>query len=131
AVKSFASPFPSEDITNKCARGPSFQCVQCRYSRFSATCAFTLFFSFSSLRFLLHPSSLQSGNTADVKAMALPSGDHFTKSAPVESFVSGCASPPSIESKYTCESPLRAERKAIDRPSGDHTGDKSLPVRVN
>src|SRR5882757_5815580 len=63
--------------------------------------------------------------------MVLPSGDHFTKSAPVESFVSGCASPPSIESKYTCESPLRAERKAIDFPSGDQCGDESLPVRVN
>src|SRR5260370_24222427 len=63
--------------------------------------------------------------------MVLPSGDHFTRSAPVESFVSACASPPAIESKYTCESPLREERNASVFPSGDHTGEESCPLCVN
>src|SRR5260370_18549007 len=63
--------------------------------------------------------------------MVLPSGDHFTRSAPVESFVSACASPPAIESKYTCESPLREERNASVFPSSDHTGEESCPLCVN
>src|SRR5262249_43826666 len=117
--------------TNKCARLPSFQCVQCRYSNTSATCALTLFFSFSSSFFLLHSSSLHSGYTPDVNAIHFPSGDQIVKSAPVESFVSGCGSPPSIESKYTCLSPLRADMNAIVFPSGDHTGEESFPFCVN
>src|SRR5438445_2401543 len=52
-------------------------------------------------------------------------------STPVESFVSACASPPSIESKYTCESPPREERNAIVLPSGDHTGEESCPLCVS
>src|SRR5258708_7898568 len=63
----------------------------------------------------------QSGYTGDVNAIIFPSGDHLTISAPVESLVSACASPPAIESKYTCESPLREERNASVFPSGDHT----------
>jgi len=74
---------------------------------------------------------LHSGYTPDVNAIIFPSGDHFTRSAPVESFVSGCGSPPSIESKYTCESPLRIERNASVFPSGDHTGEVSCPLCVN
>src|SRR5712691_6556957 len=52
-------------------------------------------------------------------------------STPVESFVSACASPPSIESKYTCDSPPREERNATVFPSGDHTGEESCPLCVN
>src|SRR6267378_1012537 len=52
-------------------------------------------------------------------------------STPVESFVSACASPPSIESKYTCDSPPREERNASVFPSGGHTGDESCPLCVN
>ena len=67
----------------------------------------------------------------EVNASVFPSGDHFTISTPVEIFVTGCASPPSIDSTYTCESPLRADKNAIFFPSGDHLGDESFPVRVN
>src|SRR2546427_722434 len=66
-----------------------------------------------------------------VKQISFPSGDHLTISAPVESFVSACASPPSIESRYTCESPFREERNASVSPSGDHTGEESCPLCVN
>src|ERR1700751_5708489 len=118
-------------MTKMCERLPSFQCVQWRYNKFSATCAFTGFFSFSSSRFLLHASSLQSGKTEVVKRTVFPSGDHFTMSAPAESLVSGCASPPSMERTYTCESPLRAERNTMVFPSGDHFGEESFPVRVS
>src|SRR5208282_5184460 len=52
-------------------------------------------------------------------------------SAPVERCVKGFASPPSIESKYTCESPLRDDKNAIHFPSGDHTGDESCPLCVS
>src|SRR5208337_4986955 len=52
-------------------------------------------------------------------------------SAPVEICVNGFASPPSIESRYTCESPLRADKNAIVLPFGDHTGDESCPLCVN
>src|SRR6267378_4348378 len=52
-------------------------------------------------------------------------------SAPVDNFVSACASPPSIESKYTCDSPVREERNASVLPSGDHTGEESCPLCVN
>src|SRR5229473_2174826 len=57
--------------------------------------------------------------------------NHKEMSAPVESLVSGCASPPSIESKYSCELPLREERNASVLPSGDHTGEESCPLRVS
>src|ERR1700676_2160841 len=63
--------------------------------------------------------------------MVFPSGDHFTMSAPVERCVNGFASPPSIDSRYTCESPLRDDKKAIIFPSGDHTGDESCPLCVS
>src|SRR5580693_3537468 len=52
-------------------------------------------------------------------------------SAPVERCVNGFASPPSIDSKYTCESPLRDDKNAIIFPSGDHTGDESCPLCVS
>src|SRR4029077_16523382 len=80
---------------------------------------------------LLESASLQSGYTEVVNAIIFPSGDHFTMSVPVDIFVSACASPPSIESKYTCDSPARAERSASVFQSGDHTGDESCPLCVN
>src|SRR5439155_21882374 len=49
---------PSAGTTNRWLRLPSFQCVQWRYRRCSATWAFTLFFPFSSSCFLLQSSSL-------------------------------------------------------------------------
>src|ERR1700740_1699658 len=52
-------------------------------------------------------------------------------SAPVERWVKGFASPPSMESRYTCESPLRDDKNAIVLPSGDHTGEESCPLCVN
>src|SRR6266705_2976452 len=122
----FGSP-PLTGTTNKCERFPSFQWAQCRYSSASATCAFTLFFPASSSFFLLHSSSLHSGYTPDVNAIVFPSGDQIARSAPVESFVSGCGSPPSIDSRYTCPSPLLEEMNAIIFPSGDHTGEESFP----
>src|SRR5260370_33634841 len=131
SVRSRGVALPSAGTTNTWFLLPSFQCVQWRYRSCSATCAFTLFFSFSSSRFLLHSSSLQSGYTEDVNAIVFPSGDIFTISAPVESFVSACASPPSIASKYTCESPPREERNASVFPSAGHTGEESCPLCVN
>src|SRR5580700_3749940 len=63
--------------------------------------------------------------------IVFPSGDHFTISAPVERCVNGFASPPSIDNKYTCESPLRDDKNAIIFPSGAHTGDESCPLCVS
>src|SRR4029077_4252906 len=52
-------------------------------------------------------------------------------SAPVESVVSFFASPPSIESRYTCEFPSRDDRNASAFPSGDQAGELSCPLCVN
>ena len=52
-------------------------------------------------------------------------------SAPVERCVSARASPPSMETRYTCEFPSRADRNASCLPSGDHTGEESCPLRVS
>src|SRR5580704_6449238 len=52
-------------------------------------------------------------------------------SAPVERCVNGFASPPSIDNKYACESPLRDDKNAIIFPSGDHTGEESCPLCVS
>src|SRR5215470_14141859 len=130
-VRSRGAALPSAGMTNKWLRLPSFQWVQWRYRRCSATWAFTLLFSFSSARFLLQSSSLQSGYTEEVNAIVFPSGDHFTKSAPVDNFVSRWASPPSSGSKYTWASPLRDDRNAMVCPSGDHTGEESCPLCVS
>ena len=62
--------------------------------------------------------------------MFFPSGDHLKRSAPVDSCVSFFASPPSIESRYTCEFPSREERNARVFPSGDHDGELSCPLCV-
>ena len=71
------------------------------------TCAFTLLFSRSSsfALFALSDSakglSENSGNTAEMKAMLLPSGDHTGCAASVEIVVSLCASPPSAGITHT------------------------------
>src|SRR6266576_4147487 len=130
-VRSRGAALPSAGRTNKWLRVPSFQWVQWRQRRCSATWAFTWFFSFSSSRFLLQSSSLQSGYTEEVIAIVFPLGDHFTRPAPVVNFVRRWASPPSSPSKYTWASPLREERKAMVFPSGDHTGEESCPLRVS
>src|ERR1700737_643835 len=129
--KSRASPLPSAASTNKWLRLPSNQWSQWRYKSCLYTRAFTLFLSFSSSRFLLHASSLHSGYTEDANAIVFPSGDHFTKSAPVERCVTACASPPSIDSTYTCEFPSRDDKNASDFPSGDHVGEESCPLGVS
>src|SRR5216684_912519 len=131
AFKSRASPLPSAGSTNKWLRFPSNQWSQWRYKSSSYTRTFTLFFSFSSSRFLSHGSSLQSGYTDDVKAIVFPSGAHLTISAPVERCVTACASPPSIDSTYTCEFPSRDDKNASVFPSGDHAGEESCPLCVS
>ena len=52
------------------------------------TCAFTLLFAASSMRFLLQASSLQSGKTPEVNASDFPSGAHKKLSTPLETLVS-------------------------------------------
>src|SRR5260370_12859941 len=63
--------------------------------------------------------------------MVFPSGDHFTRSAPVERCVAAWASPPSIGNRYTWEVPSREERNANVLPSGDHSGEESWPLCVS
>src|ERR1700756_4822313 len=63
--------------------------------------------------------------------MVFPSGDHFTMSAPVERCVTACASPPSIDSTYTCAFPSRDDKNATVFPSGDHAGEVSCPLCVS
>src|ERR1700732_1707931 len=67
-----------------------------------------------------------------MNAMAFPSGDHNSLSAPVESEVTLVASPPSRFIQNTCGLfSTRAERKASFLPSGDQRGRVSVPPRVN
>src|SRR5258707_5000348 len=63
--------------------------------------------------------------------MVFPSGDHFTKSAPVDRCVTACASPPSTDSIYTCEFPSRDDKNASVFPSGVHAGEESCPLCVS
>src|SRR5258707_2601751 len=63
--------------------------------------------------------------------MVFPSGDHFTKSAPVDRCVTACSSPPDIDSMYTCEFPSRDHKNASVFPSGDHAGEESCPLCVS
>src|SRR5260370_21276003 len=63
--------------------------------------------------------------------MVFPSVDHFPTPAPVDKCVRACASPPSIQSRYTCDSPLREERNARVFPSGDPAGEVSCPLCVS
>src|SRR5277367_676548 len=92
--------------------------------------ALTLLFSFSSSRLLLQASFLQSMYTLEVNNTFFPSGSHLKRSAPVESCVNFFASPPSIESRYTCELPSREEMNPIVFPSGDQAGALSCPLCV-
>src|SRR5258708_6567699 len=63
--------------------------------------------------------------------MVFPSRDHFTRSAPVERCVNCFASPPSIDSRYTSEVPLRDDRNAIVFPSRDHPAEESSPLSAS
>src|SRR5258707_9305794 len=63
--------------------------------------------------------------------MVFPSGDPFTKTAPVDRCVTACSSPPDIDSMYTCEFPSRDDKNASVFPSGDHAGEESCPLCVS
>src|SRR5260370_28776037 len=67
----------------------------------------------------------------DVNEIVCRAGDRVTKFAPVDRCVTACASPPSIDSMYTCEFPLRDDKNASVFPSGDHAGEESCPLCVS
>src|SRR3954452_7933972 len=83
----------STGTTNTWLRLPYSNCVQCLKNRCVKTEAFTRDLERSSSRCLLHASSLQSGQTDDVKRMLWPSGVQISPSASVEMSVTLRGSP--------------------------------------
>src|SRR2546426_146044 len=92
------------------------------------------FFSSSSLRFFFSCFARSSAFVALVKAIVLPSGDHFGPPAPFGNSVKENESPPASASMVSCggsglPSFSIARRKTRNLPSGDQLGALScLPL---
>ena len=80
----------------------------------------------SAIRLLQASSAPHSGYTSVENAIHLPSGDQTGSETPVETRVSGRASPPSSGMRYRFEPSSRLVMKSRDLPSGENTGELSL-----
>src|SRR5262249_38678246 len=115
---------PSKLITNRCWRLSSTYSSQWRKKSRVKFLARTGFFVFSSARFLLAASLSAnglleySGQTAEAKAICLPSRDQMAVLAPLLMVVSCRASPPSRSMIQSWLEPLRLDSKRMRLPSG-------------